>query len=42
LAWVAAAGLSLFAGEAAYPGYGWEQVAPVGDLVDDVVDELKQ
>jgi hypothetical protein len=34
--------LSLFAGEAAYPGYGWEQVAPVSDLVDDVVDEFKQ
>ena len=42
LAGVAATGLSLFAGEAAYPAYGWEQVAPVGDLVDDVLDQLKQ
>jgi hypothetical protein len=28
--------LSLFAGEAVYPGYGWEQVAPVGDLAADL------
>jgi hypothetical protein len=34
--------LALLAGEAAHPAFGWEQVAPVGDLVYDVLDELSQ
>ena len=40
LAWEAAAGLLLLAGEAAHPLGPGEQVAGVGDLVDDVVEEF--